>query len=183
MIVKDVYLHIFFLLAAKLQIKPNPVQRKSLRGLPAKELSPLPPEETSSIPASSQQSVLLSEETVPLAISLKDTASTSVSPEDVLSTAAFGERTKAPSALLPAPSQSSSEQISETLSQPVSIETPPAQAAPEASFQSTVGQEGLPEAETLESVRVEETEASGSETESQPAHQITPLATTGALTR
>ncbi|XP_036444257.1 transcription factor TFIIIB component B'' homolog isoform X3 [Colossoma macropomum] len=168
---------------AKLQIKPNPVQRKSLRSLPAKELSPLPPEETSTLPASSQQTVLLSEETVPLTASSKDTASTSVSPEDVLSTAVFGERTTAPSALLPAPSQSSSEQISEPLSQPVSVETPPSQAAPEASSQSTVGQEGLPEAEALESVSAEETEASGSGAESQPAHQITPLATTGALIR
>ncbi|KAL7854195.1 hypothetical protein AOLI_G00210390 [Acnodon oligacanthus] len=164
---------------AKLQIKPNPVQRKRLRGLPAKELSPLPPEETSSISASSQQTMLLSEETLPLTSLTKDTASTSVSPEDVLSPAVLGERTNAHSSLLSAPSQSSSEQISDTLSQPVSIETPPSQAA----SQSTIEQKGLPDTEALESASTEETEASGSGPESQPVHQVTPLAATGVLTR
>ncbi|XP_037401924.1 transcription factor TFIIIB component B'' homolog isoform X1 [Pygocentrus nattereri] len=142
---------------AKLQIKPNPVQRKRLCGLAAKELPPLPPEETSSIPASSQQTMLLSEESLPLTSLTKDTASTSVSPEDV--------------------------QISDTLSQPVSIETLPSQTAPDALSQSTVGQEGPPETEALESASSEETEASGSGPASQPVHQVTPLATTGVLTR
>ncbi|KAL6469713.1 hypothetical protein MHYP_G00208320 [Metynnis hypsauchen] len=169
---------------AKLQIKPNPVQRKRLRGLVAKELSPLPPEETSSIPASSQQTMLLSEESLPLTSLTKDTASiSSVSPEDVLSPAVLGERTNAQFSLLPAPSQSSSEQISDTLSQPVSIETLPSQAASDALSQSTVGQEGPPETEALESASTEETEASGSGPASQPVHQVTPLATTGVLTR
>ncbi|XP_072518480.1 uncharacterized protein [Salminus brasiliensis] len=158
---------------AKLQVKPNPVQRKSLRGLPAKEGA-------SSAPASSQQTFSTSEETALSATPVTDIPPTSVSPV---------KRTKASSTapkdatLLPAPPQSSSEQISVPSPRPVSIEAPPTHTVPQASSQDIVGQEELPERKAVESDGVEDSEPSGSGVESHPVHQITPLATTGPLTR
>ncbi|KAI4882882.1 hypothetical protein NFI96_013099 [Prochilodus magdalenae] len=169
---------------AKLQVKPNPVQRRGLHSLPAKELSLLPSEETSASTASSQQTTLVSEETIPLTSSLQDISPTSPSPEHVLPTAVLVERTKASlTAHLPAPSQCSLEETSETSSQPVSIDTPLTQTSPEASSHSTAERDGFQETMALESVSVEDAEASGSGLESQPVQQITPLATTGVLTR
>ncbi|XP_066502567.1 transcription factor TFIIIB component B'' homolog [Hoplias malabaricus] len=167
---------------AKLQVKPNPVQR--LRSLSAKELSPSPSsEETRSTSASSQQShhITESEDTSPLTISVQGT---SVSPVDMQASVGLIKRSKVSltEPLLPL-SQSSSEKTLETVTQSVRIQKPPVQDTHSTSSHSTAGQASLPETKAVESTDAEDREASGPGMETSPVHQLTPLAVSGPLTR
>ncbi|XP_051536750.1 transcription factor TFIIIB component B'' homolog isoform X2 [Myxocyprinus asiaticus] len=159
---------------AKLQVKPNPVSRRNARGTHAKEDTPeLSLEKTTSLPISTQETISVPDETVQAAIS-----TTSAIPSD---------RETARGLSLPSynpalPTLTLPESSSDLIGSPqlVSQENTSKESAQEGSSQLITGQVDLPSKGTVE---LAETEASGLGTDSQSVNQITPVATTGTLTR
>ncbi|KAG9266314.1 hypothetical protein AMEX_G20843 [Astyanax mexicanus] len=170
---------------AKLQIKPNPVQRKGLRNQPA-TIGDLPvpaSEEASSAPASSQRTSSRSEDPVLLSTSVKDSSSSSSTSHSPIERTKASNTAPTDSALPPDPSLFTPELISLPSAQSASVEAPPTTTVPHAephtSSKDSVKQENLSETP----VGAEDSEPSGSGVDPQPVHQITPLASTGPLTR
>ncbi|XP_076849087.1 uncharacterized protein LOC143497174 isoform X2 [Brachyhypopomus gauderio] len=206
---------------AKLQVRPNPVQRRGHLRLPDKdppvstpsdktsgtptsmqETMPTCPQETTptstqettptstqttptstqTTPTSTQETTLVAE-TVPVTTSLKDLSSALVEQAPRMSVRTA--RTKAPPTL-PRPSsfRTSSRQSSASSSQPRSMDTPPPESAPEVGpSQSIVGHLDVTQVEETQAVVLDDVEAGGSGVESQAVCQITPVATTGPLSR
>ncbi|XP_053504849.1 transcription factor TFIIIB component B'' homolog isoform X2 [Ictalurus furcatus] len=152
---------------AKLQIKPNPIQRKTCHGLPY-------PDETRSAPASSCEMLL--EETEPRQMS----SSAILDTEDKASSSAISDEN----------SKTSTTSIEQNLvisPTPVNTETPPSQAssASSSSSSSSSSSQGIVGGIDLSGTDPVEPSASGAGVgaDSQPVHQITPLASTRPLMR
>ncbi|KAF5900805.1 transcription factor TFIIIB component B'' isoform X1, partial [Clarias magur] len=147
---------------AKLQIKPNPVHRKTCRDL-------LSPDKTGTAPASSCEVMLEAtkptSELVPSVVSAGEPSSSSTS------SATLDKNSSTPSAL--------TEQSSVTPPPPARIETLASSSSSSSSSspQESIGNIDLPETEPVNA------DASVMGAESQPVHQEVPLSSTGTLAR
>ncbi|XP_056114314.1 transcription factor TFIIIB component B'' homolog isoform X2 [Rhinichthys klamathensis goyatoka] len=139
---------------AKLQVKPIPISRRNARGVNAKEdTAALSLKETSPLPISTRETRSVPEQTVPAAVSTTDN-STSASISD----------REANTDLTATSDNSRSPQR----------ENDPQESFQKGPSQGIMGQVDLPGKETVELA---------SEPDSQSVSQITPIATSGSLTR
>lgn len=165
---KIAFVYVHFLFLAKLLIKPIPIQRNTCR------------DETRSAPASSREMTL--EKTEQRQMSSKIISSLA-SVEEASSSAILDKEEAALASCISdkngKTSTGSTEQSPVISPTPVRTETPP----PQASSSTTTSSQGIVGNIDLLGIDSVETSVSVAEAGPQPVRQITPLASTGPLTR